>query len=106
MSALTMSFCEFVDVPELIAMVRTVAGMLHRGGGPSRERRSSGRSGPLIMPHKANAGRRHHIPRPKRRVINWAAYDVALRRRGSLTGLCGRPEHGNGFRRGSMRQSA
>ena len=101
-----MSFCEFVDVPELIAMVRTVAGMLHRGGGPSRERRSSGRSGPLIMPHKANAGRRHHIPRPKRRVINWAAYDVALRRRGSLTGLCGRPEHGNGFRRGSMRQSA
>ena len=66
-------------------MVRTVAGMLHRGGGPSRERRSSGRSGSFAMPHKANAGRRHHIPRPKRRVINWAAYDVALRRRGSLT---------------------
>ncbi|MFZ1426915.1 MAG: IS5 family transposase, partial [Geminicoccaceae bacterium] len=37
------------------------------------------------MPHKANAGRRHHIPRPKRRVTNWAAYDAALRRRGSLT---------------------
>ena len=37
------------------------------------------------MPHKANAGHRHHIPRPKRQVTNWAAYDVALRRRGSLT---------------------
>jgi len=37
------------------------------------------------MPHKANAGHRHHIPRPKRRVTNWAAYDAALRRRGSLT---------------------
>lgn len=37
------------------------------------------------MLHKANAGRRHHIPRPKRRVTNWATYDAALRRRGSLT---------------------
>ena len=37
------------------------------------------------MPHKANAARRHHIPRPKRRVTNWSEYDAALRRRGSLT---------------------
>src|SRR3982750_811208 len=37
------------------------------------------------MPHKANAARRHHIPRPKRRVTNWAEYDAALRQRGSLT---------------------
>ena len=38
------------------------------------------------MPHKANAARRHHIPRPKRRVTNWAEYNEALRRqRGSLT---------------------
>ena len=37
------------------------------------------------MPHKANATRRHHIPRPKRRVLNWAEYDAALRQRGSLT---------------------
>lgn len=37
------------------------------------------------MPHKANAARRHHIPRPKRRVTNWAEYDTALRQRGSLT---------------------
>src|SRR5690242_8538365 len=37
------------------------------------------------MPHKANAARRHHIPRPKRRVINSAEYDAALRQRGSLT---------------------
>ena len=37
------------------------------------------------MPHKANATRRHHIPRPKRRVTNWAEYNEALRQRGSLT---------------------
>ena len=32
-----------------------------------------------MLPH------RHHIPRPKRRVTNWAAYNEALRQRGSLT---------------------
>jgi hypothetical protein len=37
------------------------------------------------MPHKYNAARRHHIARPKRRVTNWAAYNEALRQRGSLT---------------------
>ena len=37
------------------------------------------------MPHKANAARRHRIPRPKRKVTNWAEYDAALRQRGSLT---------------------
>jgi hypothetical protein len=37
------------------------------------------------MPHKANAARRRHIPRPKRRVTNWTEYNEALRQRGSLT---------------------
>ena len=37
------------------------------------------------MPFKANASRRHHIPRQKRKVINWPAYDASLRQRGSLT---------------------
>jgi transposase len=37
------------------------------------------------MPHKYNADRRHHIPRPKRRVTNWSEYNEALRQRGSLT---------------------
>ncbi|WP_454019836.1 transposase [Azospirillum sp. Marseille-Q6669] len=37
------------------------------------------------MPHKANAARRHRIPRPKRKVTNWAEYDAAPRQRGSLT---------------------
>jgi hypothetical protein len=37
------------------------------------------------MPHKYNADRRHHIPRPKRRVTNWSEYSEALRQRGSLT---------------------
>ncbi len=37
------------------------------------------------MPFKANADRRHHIPRQRHRVTNPAAYDAALRQRGSLT---------------------
>jgi hypothetical protein len=37
------------------------------------------------LPFRANAGRRHHIPRQRHRVTNWAAYDAALRARGSLT---------------------
>jgi hypothetical protein len=37
------------------------------------------------MPHKYNAGRRHHILRPKRRVTNWSDYNESLRQRGSLT---------------------
>jgi hypothetical protein len=37
------------------------------------------------LPFKANAARRHHIPKQRHRVTNWAAYDAALRQRGSLT---------------------
>src|SRR3954447_4215598 len=37
------------------------------------------------MPFKANAHRRHHIPKQRRRITNWAEYDAALRQRGSLT---------------------
>ncbi len=37
------------------------------------------------MPFKANAERRHHIPKQRHRVTNSAAYDAALRLRGSLT---------------------
>src|SRR3954447_25216122 len=39
----------------------------------------------LAVPCKANAARRHRIPRQRHRVTNWAAYDTALRQRGSLT---------------------
>jgi hypothetical protein len=37
------------------------------------------------MPFKANAARRHHIPKQTRKVSNWADYNASLRRRGSLT---------------------
>src|SRR5215207_3803179 len=37
------------------------------------------------MPFKANAARRHPIPKQRHRVTNWAEYDAALRQRGSLT---------------------
>ena len=37
------------------------------------------------MPFKANADRRHHIPKQQDRVTNWSEYDAALCQRGSLT---------------------
>ncbi len=37
------------------------------------------------MPFKANAERRHHILKQRHRATNSAAYDAALRQRGSLT---------------------
>ncbi len=39
----------------------------------------------LLVPFKANAARRHHIPKQRHQVTNWAEYDAALRQRGSLT---------------------
>ena len=48
------------------------------GGRPPPDRKST-------MPFKANADRRHHIPKQKRKVTNWAAYDASLGQRGSLT---------------------
>src|SRR4051812_44753855 len=36
-------------------------------------------------PTKLNQDRRHHIPKQKHKVANWAEYDAALRQRGSLT---------------------
>src|SRR5436305_5188089 len=39
----------------------------------------------LAVPFKANAARRHRIPRQRHRDTNWAEYDAALRQRGSLT---------------------
>src|ERR687884_1150021 len=37
------------------------------------------------VPFKANAARRHRIPRQRHRVTNWTEYEAALRQRGSLT---------------------
>jgi hypothetical protein len=41
--------------------------------------------GIISMPFKANAARRHHIPKQKRKVTNWVDYNASLRQRGSLT---------------------
>src|SRR4051812_15965551 len=41
--------------------------------------------GHSLLPFKANAARRHHIPKQRHRVTNWAEYDASLRARGSLT---------------------
>src|SRR3954469_25234907 len=37
------------------------------------------------VPFKTKAACRRHIPKQQHRVTNWAAYDAALRQRGSLT---------------------
>jgi hypothetical protein len=37
------------------------------------------------VPFKANIKCRHHIPKQKRRVTNWPAYEASLRQRGDLT---------------------
>jgi hypothetical protein len=37
------------------------------------------------MPYKANADRRHKIPKIRYRVTTWPDYDAALVQRGSLT---------------------
>src|ERR1700754_730461 len=37
------------------------------------------------LPFKYHAEHRHHIPKPRYRVTNWAEYDATLKRRGSLT---------------------
>src|SRR5437868_1282776 len=38
-----------------------------------------------ILPFKLNQAGRHHIPKQRRKVTNWPAYDASLRQRGSLT---------------------
>ena len=38
-----------------------------------------------ILPFKLNQDRRQHIPKQKRKVMNWREYDASLRQRGSLT---------------------
>src|SRR3712207_5316596 len=39
----------------------------------------------LPLPFKLNQAGRRHIPRQRRTVTNWPAYDASLRQRGSLT---------------------
>lgn len=41
--------------------------------------------GDPTLPFKANADRRHHVPKQQWRAANSAACDAALRQRGSLT---------------------
>ena len=47
-----------------------LASVLHGWAG-CRKERSVSAPDLAFMPHKYNAARRHHIPRPKRRVTNW-----------------------------------
>src|SRR5215213_2327601 len=64
--------------------------LLHGSAGWRRELGGVGRR-PLpdawtpAVPFKAKAACRRHIPKQQHRVTNWAAYDAALRQRGSLT---------------------
>src|SRR3954470_4363559 len=62
------------------------------GYGPAWPRRVGGVSSrpihdprEFLVPFKAHAAGRHHIPKQRYRVTNWAEYDASLRQRGSLT---------------------
>ena len=55
------------------------------GWGKMMAGRSPSLSGVDVVPFKVNAERRHHIPKQRHRATNSAAYDAALRQRGSLT---------------------
>jgi hypothetical protein len=59
-----------MDIPGSVAAFRE-ASVLHGWAGWRREGQFLPFGSPF-MPHKYNADRRHHIPRPKRRVTNWA----------------------------------
>jgi hypothetical protein len=37
------------------------------------------------VPYKANARCRHYIPKQKRNLTNWQAYEASLRQRGDVT---------------------
>ena len=41
----------------------------------------------VVVSFKANAERRHHIPKQRHRATNFVAYDVALRQRGRSFGI-------------------
>ena len=51
------------------------ASVLGVNGSPVYNRKHS------VVPFKHHAGHRHHISKPRYRVMNWAEYDAALKRR-------------------------
>ena len=64
---------------------------MHASSGQASPGRRAWRANPRpstqpVMPFKANAGRRHHIPRQRHKAKNWAGHDAGLGARGSLTG--------------------
>jgi hypothetical protein len=61
-------------------MHRRAGVKLHRGWMPDGPPREAFFCSLLMW-----VGGRHHIPKQRHRVTNWAAYDIALRQRGSLT---------------------
>src|SRR5271157_5932584 len=65
-------------------VARTRLGCRRMSGGPNGEVHAPPWS-PSALPFKYHAGLRHHIPKPRYRVTNWAEYDASLGRRGSFT---------------------
>jgi len=68
-----------------VALDTVVVGRLS-GANPPSEARASYTNRPMLrpVPCKANADRRHYIPKQRHRVPSSAEYDAALRQRGSL----------------------
>ena len=84
-----------LDAEEAAAGEQQQSTLLH--GSVVRRRGSDGVSGPLFrapwaatVPFKANQDRRHHTPKQRHRVTNWAAYHSALRARDRECQVCNR----------------
>jgi hypothetical protein len=60
------------------AWLRLVIEAWSAQGGPIHRRKPA-------VPFKHHAECRHHIPKPRYRVMNWPEYNAALKRRGRLT---------------------
>ena len=82
--AVTVATLGFSNSSMLEACLRTRPVGWLAGAGSGRRVAPFLSRGPLV-PFKVNQDRRHHIPRQRHKVTNWAEYDAALRQRGSLT---------------------
>ncbi|EAT9114381.1 hypothetical protein FH428_22490 [Salmonella enterica] len=71
------------EVYAVKALMNIFMGLVH--GWPKLRHRGHDFAGYGLMPHKHNAGKRHHIPKSQFTVTNWSGYENGLKQRGSLT---------------------
>ncbi|EBW3990006.1 hypothetical protein DPJ14_25180, partial [Salmonella enterica subsp. enterica serovar Enteritidis] len=68
------------EVYAVKALMNIFMGLVH--GWPKLRHRGHDFAGYGLMPHKHNAGKRHHIPKSQFTVTNWSGYENGLKQRG------------------------